>query len=292
MSRLFPGTLPEFQATFPDEAACRRYLVESRWPEGFRCPACGSKAVWERHSRLLFICARCRRQTSVTAGTVLDHTRLPLLTWFWAAYLLATTPGLNALSLGRQLGLSSRETTWTVMSRLRRSVSSLALPQLTGTVEADETVVGGYAPGARGFQVAGTNKHIVLVVVERGTSRTRLVVVPDRKGSTLVPLLSRLVAPGSTVVTDGHAGYAGLRRAGYAWKRLPHPAGGLRRGAGRATPAADGAISHFKRWLLATYHKPPADYAPYLDEFCFRSEFRGDPATAFTTLLGLAVSQP
>ncbi|MGC8635346.1 MAG: IS1595 family transposase [Candidatus Limnocylindrales bacterium] len=291
MSRPFPRTLPEFQATFPDETACRRFLAESRWPDGFRCPACGSEAAWERRSRTLLVCAGCRRQTSVTSGTVLHHTRLPLVTWFWAAYLLATTPGFNALSLGRQLGLSSRETTHAVMRRLRQSMSALALPQLTGTVEADETVIGGYTPGVRGFAVAGTGKRIVLAVVERGSSRTRLVVIPDRKGTTLVPLLMGLVAPGATVVTDGHDGYRGLLRAGYAWTRIPHPRSGLRHGEGRATPAADGAISHYKRWQLATYHKPPADYAPYLDEFCFRSEFRGDPATAFTTLLGLAVSR-
>jgi hypothetical protein len=106
-----------------------------------------------------------------------------------------------------------------------------------------------------------------------------------------VPFLSRLVAPGATIITDGHDGYRGLPRAGYAWTRIPHPRGGLRHGEGRATPAADGAISRYKRWQLATHHKPPADYAPYLDEFCFRSEFRGDPATAFETLLGLAVSR-
>jgi hypothetical protein len=168
-------------------------------------------------------------------------------------------------------------------------MSSLALPALSGIVEADETVVGGYAPGARGFNVAGTKKHIVLVAVERGGPRTRLVVVPDRRGTTLVPLLRRLVANGSTVVTDGHSGYTGLRRAGYDWVRIPHPAGGLRCGHGRATPVADGAISRFKRWLLATYHKPPTDYRPYLDEFCFRSEFRADPGSAFATMLGLAV---
>lgn len=291
LARPFPKTLPDFQTTFPDEDACRRYLVESRWPDGFRCAACAADEAWERGSGL-FLCRRCRTETSVTAGTVLDHTHLPLVTWFWAAYLVVTTPGLNALSLGRQLGLTSRKTTWTVMRRLRDSMSALALPPLTGTVEADETVVGGYAPGARGFAVAGTHKRIVLAVVERRTSRTRLVVIPDRKGTTLVPLLSRLVAPGSTVVTDGHDGYRSLRHAGYGWTRIPHPPGGLRHGEGRATPAADGAISRYKRWQLATYHKPPADYAPYLDEFCFRSEFRDDPATAFSTLLGLAVRGP
>jgi transposase-like protein len=207
------------------------------------------------------ICRRCRGETSVTAGTVLDHTHLPLTTWFAAAYLLATTPSLNSLSLGRQLGLTSRKTTSALMGRLRRSMSSLALPQLVGIVEADETVVGGHVSGVRGFSVAGTARRIVLVLVERGSSRTRLVAIPDRKGSTLVPVISRLVAPGATIVTDGHDGYAGLRQAGFSWTRIPHPPGGLRGGTDRATPAADGAIGEFKRWLLATYHKPPADYA-------------------------------
>jgi len=69
--------------------------------------------------------------------------------------------------------------------------------------------------------------------------------------------------------------------------RIPHPAGGLKRGGNRATPAADGAISRFKRWLVATYNKPPTDLARYLGEFCFRSEFRKDPETAFWTLLRL-----
>ena len=188
-TRPFPRTLPEFQAVFPDEAACRRYLVERRWPNGFRCPCCDADEGWER-SRSVFICRRCRTETSVTAATILDHTHLPLVTWFRAAYLIATTPGLNALSLGRHLGLTSRKTTHAVMRRLRRSMSALALPRLAGTVE------------------------------------------------------------------------------------------------------TDGAISCYKRWQRATYHKPPADDAPYLDEFCFRSEFRGDPEAAFSTLLGLAVGAP
>jgi hypothetical protein len=212
-----------------------------------------------------------------------------LVTWFSAAYLVSTTPGLNALALGRQLGLSSRETTHTVMSRLRRSMSPLALPPLSGIVEADDVVVGGHAPGARGFNAGGTMTDLILVVVERGSPRTRLVVIPDRKGSTLLPLLGQLVAQGSTIVTNGGDGYIGLRRAGFEWARIPHPPGGLERSDQRPISAADATISRFKSWLLATYHKPPADYRPYLGEFCFRSEFQADPGGAFATMLGLAV---
>ena len=282
----FPSSLPQFQVVFPDDAACRRYLIERRWSDGFRCPACAHDDAWER-SGLRFLCRGCRRETSITAGTVLHGSHLPLLTWFWAAYLVATLPGLNARTLGRALGLRSHKTAWMLLDRLRAAMSALDLPRLAGVVEADEMAVGGYQPGRRGF--AGANKTTVLVLVERGSGRARLVVVPDRKGSTLVPLVSRLVVPDSTVITDGHDGYRGLPAAGYAWTRIPHPVGGLKRGGNRATPAADGVISRYKRWLVGTYNKPPTDFTRYLGEFCFRAEFRDDPPRAFETLLGLAV---
>lgn len=283
----FPSSLPQFQAVFPDDAACRAYLLDRRWPDGFRCPACGHDAAWQRAVGR-FLCRRCRTETSLTAGTILHGSRLPLLTWFWAAYLLATTPGVNALTVGRLLGLSSRETAWAILDRLREAMTAADLPLLSGTVEADEMALGGFAPGKRGF--AGANKTTVLVLVERVSSRTRLVVVPDRKGTTLIPVVERLVEPGSTIITDGHGGYRGLPRAGYDWTRIPHPRGGLERGGvSRATPAADGTTSRFKRWLTGTYNKPPADLTRYLGEFCFRSEFRNDPEAAFSTLLGLAV---
>ncbi len=104
-------------------------------------------------------------------------------------------------------------------------------------------------------------------------------------------VLAGLVNVGARVVTDGHTGYGRLPAAGYRWTRIPHPRGGLKAGgSGRATPAVDGAISLFRRWLLGTYNKPPASFAPYLAEFTFRSEFRGRPSDAFTALLALLVS--
>lgn len=227
--RPFPETLPEFRATFPDDAACRRYLVESRWPDGFRCPSCGGREAWTRN-RALFICRRCRTETSVTAGTVLDHTHLPLATWFRAAYLVASTPGLSALALGRQLGLTSRKTAATMMSRFRRSMSSLALPPLSGVVEADETVVGGDALGARGFAVAGTNQPIVLVA---GAVRG------DRRSGRFDP---RAVADtvGRSRLDDHHRRAQRLRRIAPSWLHVAtHPApawrSDARRGAGDAS---------------------------------------------------------
>lgn len=115
----FPRTIIEFQHRFPDEDGCRQYLFESRWPDGFRCPRCGSEAATGLPRRVLWQCSACRYQVSVTAGTVLHRTRTPLHLWFWAAYLVTTaTPGISALQLQRQLGLKRYETSWTMLHKL------------------------------------------------------------------------------------------------------------------------------------------------------------------------------
>ncbi|MEJ7570229.1 MAG: IS1595 family transposase [Gaiellaceae bacterium] len=93
----------EFQERFATEEACREYLFASRWPDGFVCPACGFARAGEMHRRrLLWQCKECGQQTSATAGTVMHATRMPLRTWFWAAYLVATHhPGISAKQLQR-----------------------------------------------------------------------------------------------------------------------------------------------------------------------------------------------
>ena len=101
----FPHSLIEFQSRFPDEAACVRYLFAARWPEGFVCPACGVGKAWPLQTKAwTWECARCGRQTSVTAGTIMHHSKLPLTLWFWAAYLMAThSNGISALQLNASL---------------------------------------------------------------------------------------------------------------------------------------------------------------------------------------------
>jgi len=109
-----PRSSPEFEAQFPDEAACARWLLERRWPDGFRCPACGHAEAWElARERLTLQCAACERQVSVTAGTVLHGSHLGLRTWFLAAWLMAThANGISARQLWRQLGLGSYKSAW------------------------------------------------------------------------------------------------------------------------------------------------------------------------------------
>src|SRR6266540_3054716 len=118
----FPRSLIEFQRRFPDEKACAAYLAEARWPNGFRCPDCGHDKGWELATKAFtWECALCGKQTSVTAGTVMHASKLPLTAWFWAAYLMTThSNGIAALQLQKQLGLGSYKSAWLLCGKQRR----------------------------------------------------------------------------------------------------------------------------------------------------------------------------
>ena len=185
----FPRSLVEFQSRFPDEAACVAYLFAARWPHGFVCPACGRNKAWQLQTKAwTWECAGCGKQTSVTAGTIMHHSKLPLTTWFWAAYLMAThSNGISALQLQRQLALGSYKSAWLMAAKLRRSMVAPGRSALAGLVEVDETEIvcrskndpltGG---GGRSHQ----GKILVVGAVEvedggAGPGRIRLSQVPD-----------------------------------------------------------------------------------------------------------------
>jgi transposase-like protein len=115
-------SLSQFQEAFSDEASCAAFMFKRRWPDGFVCPACGKRRVAALKSRpRLHECLDCGRQTSVTAGTVMHRSRLPLTTWFWAAHLMTThSNGMSALQLQDQLGVTYK-TAWLLTQKLRRS---------------------------------------------------------------------------------------------------------------------------------------------------------------------------
>ena len=116
----FPRSLLEFQQRFPDEEACAAYLAILRWPAGFVCPACGSSRGWALATKAYtHECADCRKQTSVTAGTVMHGSKLALIAWFWAAYLMAThSNGISALQLQKHSAWGA----WLLATKLRRAM--------------------------------------------------------------------------------------------------------------------------------------------------------------------------
>jgi transposase-like protein len=292
----FPRTIIEFQHRFPDEDACRQYLFESRWPQGFRCPRCGSEAATGLPRRLLWQCSACRYQVSVTAGTVLHRTRTPLHLWFWAAYLVTTgTPGISALQLQRQLGLKRYETSWTMLHKLRRAMVNPEREPLTGVVEVDECFVGGHEPGLRGGRQQGI-KALVIVAVEvrgAGSGRIRMQVIDDASADTLCDFVAESIAAGATVRTDGWSGYKRLARLGFDHQprsqRAHHLLG---EDPDEILPRVHRVISHLKTWLQGTHRGVSEEYLQvYLDEFTFRFNRRRTPMAAFQRVLGLGSQQ-
>lgn len=289
----FPRTIVEFQRRFPDDAACRAYLFACRWPDGFRCPACGTDRAYELPRRLLWECSRCHHQVSITAGTVLHKTRTPIHLWFWAAYLTSTaTPGISALQLQRQLGLKRYETGWFMLHKLRRAMVAPERSPLSGVVEVDDAYVGGADWARRGGRDAFGAATIVLTAVEvrgNGSRRIRMEAVDDLSADALCGFVQDNVLEGATVKTDAWQGFKRLGRLGYNHQSTSLRAEGLAgRDAALALPHVHLAISNFKTWLRGTY-RGVSDHQMqvYLDEFVFRFNRRRTPMAAFQTLLGI-----
>ena len=162
-------------------------------------------------------CRACRRETSITAGTIFEGTRKPLRTWFLAIWFVTSQKnGMSALGLQRALGLGSYETSWTWLHKLRRAMVRPGRDHLAGEIEADETYVGGPEEGKRGREVE--SKAIIAVAAEqrgRGIGRIRLRRVKDVSAESLLAFLQEAVEPGAKIHTDGWRSYAGLPAAGY-----------------------------------------------------------------------------
>lgn len=213
----FPRSLIEFQSRFPDEAACAAYLFTTRWSHGFICPACSGSKAWQLQTKAwTWECAGCGKQTSVTAGTIMHHSKLPLTIWFWAAYLMAThSNGISALQLQRQLALGSYKSAWLMAAKLRHSMVAPGRNPLAGLVEVDETEIAcrsKHDPVSGGGGRSHQGKILVAgaVEIEDGSpGRIRLAELSDYSASSLHPFLAGNLAPGATAKTDGWSAYPG-----------------------------------------------------------------------------------
>lgn len=272
----YPRNQLEFETRFASEEACREYVAQLRWPEGFRCPQCGQGKAWPVRAGSLQ-CAACGRQTSVTAGTLFHRSKLPLRLWFRAMWwVTGHKHGTSALGLQRVLGLGSYRTAWTWLHKLRRAMVRPGRDRLHGRVEVDETYVGGAEEGVRGRQ--SVTKTLVAIAVEApedgsGIGRIRMRVVADASARSLLGFVREAVEPGTTVHTDGSPSYVTLEELGY-----PHEVTVLRdpKLAAQLLPHVHRIASLLKRWWAGTHQGAISarhlDY--YLDEFSFRFNCR------------------
>lgn len=294
----YPRSLGEFQSWFRSDADCLDYLEWLRWPAGFTCPTCGDKDGW-RLGDGRFMCSGCGGRSSIMAGTIFDRTRTPLTVWFTACWMFATSKdGISALSLQRTLEIGSYQTAWAILHRLRSVLVRPGRDRLTGTVEVDETYIGGDEPGLRGGRARG-KKVLVGIAVEvqepKGFGRCRMLPLADASAASLHAFVKDLVEPGAKVITDGWQGYRGLEKLSYVHDRRNQAAAQLQgEDPGELLPAVHRVAALTKRWLLGTHQGSVHDthLASYLDEFVFRFNRRRSRSRGmvFYRLLELAVA--
>ena len=293
----YPRSAGEFQSWFATDADCLDCLEWLRWPRGFVCPGCGHAGGWSVADGR-YKCAACGKRTSVTAGTLFDRRRTPLTVWFTTCWMFATAKdGISALSLQRALEIGSYPTAWAMLHRLRSVLVRPGRDRLAGTVEVDETYLGGEEPGLRGGRARG-KKVLTGIAVEvkepRGIGRCRMALLADGSSGSLHPFVTGHVEPGATVITDAWMGYHGLAGLGYAHERRSQRAARARGDdPGELLPAVHRVASLAKRWLLGT-HQGSVDEThlqSYLDEFVFRFNRRRSHSRGlvFYRVLELAV---
>jgi len=287
------GVQVGFQRHFPDEAACAAYLATVRWPGGFVCPGCGASKAWLLQTKAwTYECAHCGRQTSVTAGTLMHNSKLPLTVWFWTAYLMATpSNGISARQLQFQLGLGSYRSAWLLCAKLRRGMVARARRPRAGLVEVDETEIvcrSQHDPltGGGGCSHQGKLRVIGAVEVAAGRpGRLRLAAVSDFSADSLPPFIVRNLAPGAIAKTDGWSGYPGAPGVHHD----PHVIGPM--AAHVVLPWVHRIFSNLKVWGRGVYHGLRRRHLQsYLDEFVFRFNRRRAPHAAFRSLLGIAAA--
>ena len=270
-------TFKAFRTRFATEESCRSYLFAQRFPEGFVCPRCGCREYYVLKTRQTCQCKQCRRQTSVTAGTVMHRTHLPLTVWFWAIYLCATDKrGISAKGLAGQLDISYESARF-LLVRIRRAMRERdQCYLLNGLVEMDEAYLG--APKRGKKRGRGTERGKMAVAVskdEKGRPQfLRLQMIPDVTTATLQRVVDDHIEVGSAIECDGLRSYAGLKNV--TVNAAKYETGDL--------VWVHTAIGNFKAFLLGTYHGSCGDYQPYLDEFCFRFNRRFHPAELFSRL--------
>ncbi len=286
---------------FPTEQACIAYLFDLRWPEGFVCPSCGfSGPPWRLDKKPTLVrCPNCRKDISLTAGTIMHRTKLPVRTWFWAAYLVTSeTTGISATQFARQLGISCHETAYQVLHKLRAAMVRPGREQIGGEdpVQIDETLI-----DMRLRRKGGDELSVATVVgaVEVRTSkagnkyagRIRLLAVPSNWKDVLERFVAENVLPGSHVTTDGNPGYANLKALGYKHKYIAMH--GDPEKLNKYLPTIHVIFSNLKTWLLGTFHSVSERHLQaYLNEYVFRFNRRFYPMSSFNSVLGIGMHVP
>lgn len=291
-------TIFEFEAEFPNDAACLDYLVSKLYPEGIYCPTC--ERVTKHHrikTRTAYSCQFCGHYEYPMKGTIFEGSATSLKLWFYAIHLMASTRGgISAKQLERELGVTYK-TAWRMFNKIRSLLHQDDDDMLDGKVEIDETFVGGKprrkdqvrdADGridmSATIKKANKKQTSVFGAVERG-GRVRATIVPDRTAATLGEAAKSFVLPSSTVFTDDWKAYRSIGKGYKAHHRINHSeriyvSGDVH------TQTIEGFWSLVKRGIGGTYHAVSTKWLQgYLNEFVWRYNRRHEAQSMFRSLI-------
>lgn len=260
----------EFQKQFATEENCHKYLFKKRWPNGFVCPHCGNTKYYFVKRELRYQCTQCHKQTSITAGTMMHKTHLPLQYWFWAIYLISRDKrGISALALKNALNVSY-PTSWYLLHKIRVAMGNKDHDYiLSGVVVLDDAFFGGKTKGKK--RGRGTEKSHVLVAISLNRNQqalfAKMIVVKDLATETIAPDIKQIIETGSILRTDAQPSLANLKdylhEVVVAYEQ-PELAESVFRWVNVITANA-------KAFILGTFHGLPKKYlSRYLDEYCYR----------------------
>ncbi|MCW5681846.1 MAG: IS1595 family transposase [Xanthobacteraceae bacterium] len=277
-------TVQQFFARFPDDAACLEHIMKVRFGLEHHCRKCGALARFKKMAeRPAFFCEHCWDHVYPCAGTVLQDTRTPLQSWFYAMYLFVTTRhGVSGKELQRVLGVTYK-TAWRMGHQIRKLMDqSDVFHALKGHVEIDESYVGGHTPGKPGATPGA--KTIVLGMKERG-GRTVTQVIPNTKMRTIKPIVLETIEEGTTISTDELLSYGLLTGYGYKHDTIKHRAKEYVRGETHVN-SIESFWKLFKHSVRGTHiHISPKHMDKYLREFTFRANHREKQNAMFDLLV-------
>jgi len=270
---------------YGNEEVCRKTLEGLKWPDGIKCPRCGSEKISHIHKRDQFDCDACRYQFSVTAGSIFHDSHLPLWKWFLTVYLMIESKkGMSANQLKRSLGVSYK-TAWYLCHRIRKAIEEATgdKPKLDGIVEVDETYVGGKYDKRR--KRGPYEKQPVIGLLQRdGTFEAKAIPTNGRK--ILVGVIKDRVCKTARVMTDEYAGYKAINKE-YDHESVNHSKDEWVRG-DVSTNGVENAWSLFKRSIVGAFHHVSEKHIDrYLSELDWRFNGRNNAFLFRDTLMKL-----
>lgn len=274
------------QRRFHTELACRKHLEAQRWPQGFRCPACGHDKAGRIQTRGLYRCLKCRKQVSLTAGTIFHKTRVPLKKWFWLILLMGQNKhGVSILEAQRLLSIGSYQTVWSMTHKIRSAMGHRDRRyKLAGLTELDESFFGGTSKVKRPVFVAVSTSH------RGGPAFAKMQVTNFAALEQARDVARTHIDPTAILKTDGKKIYPALTEDGFTHR--PEILGTPER-AGEVLRWMHILASNAKRFMQGTHHREaPKHLQRFLDEFTYRFNRRWFKGQLFDRLLTACASAP